>query len=103
LKKNLELLPGLFVKVRLQLGVQEVILVPQRATNRNPDGELTVWVVNKEGKDEKASQVVIKSSRSIGNQWVISSGLKEGDRIIYKGFQVLKSGMKVNVKHEGGG
>lgn len=95
-----ELLPGLFVKVRLQLGVQESILIPQRATSRNPDGELTVWMVNKE---DSASQIVVKSDKTKGAKWVITAGVAPGDRIIYKGFQKLtKQGTKVKTKVEGG-
>ena len=93
-----ELLPGLFVKVRLKLGTQEAILIPQRATGRNPDGELTVWVVNNE---DSVRQVVVKSSKTIGDKWLITEGVKEGDKIVYKGFQKISPGSKVKVKLEG--
>ena len=95
-----ELLPGLFVKVRLQLGGQESILIPQRATSRNPDGELTVWKVNKE---DSASQIIVKSDKTKGDKWVVTAGVAPGDRIIYKGFQRLTTqGTKVKTKVEGG-
>lgn len=98
--ENHDLLPGLFVKVRLKLGSQEAILIPQRATSRNPDGQLTVWVVDKE---DSAKQIIVKSNKALGDKWVVTSGVKPGDCIIYKGFHKLTSqGVKVKAKVEGG-
>ncbi len=92
--KKLELLPGLFVKIRLQLGEQKTILVPQRATTRNPDGQLLVWVVD---ENDTAKQVVVDSKRTYGDKWLATGGVKSGDRIVYKGYQRLTS-QNVKVK-----
>lgn len=93
-----DLLPGSFVKVRLVLGSEEGILIPQRATNRNPDGDLTIWVVN---ESDEVRQVSIKSSKTIRDNWLVTSGINSGDRIVYKGFQKISQGNKIKVKLEG--
>jgi membrane fusion protein (multidrug efflux system) len=95
--KELQLLPGLFAKVKLKLSTQEGFLIPQRACNRNQDGELFVW---KYDEKEAVRQVVINPIKTIGNNWLISRGLNEGDRIVYKGFQKIPPDSKVLVKEE---
>lgn len=79
------LLPGMFVRAVIEEGIDEhAILVPQRAVTRNPAGDATVMVV---GSGEKAETCVIKVVRTVGNNWLVSGGLKAGDRIILDGLQ----------------
>lgn len=89
-----ELLPGLFVRARLEEGSQAAaILVPQLAVSRNAKGEATAFVV---GADNKAELRVLKIARALGNQWLISDGLAVGDRIIVENLQRLRAGAPVN-------
>ncbi len=88
------LLPGMFVRERLDEGVDEHgLLVPQRALTHNQRGDAIVTVV---GPDNKASQRVVKTERAIGDQWLVSEGVAAGDKIIITGIQAVKSGDTVH-------
>ena len=77
------LLPGMFVRAILEEGVNEqAILVPQRGVTRNPAGNAMVMVV---GAEEKVEPRVIKVARTVGDNWLVSEGLKAGDRVILEG------------------
>lgn len=83
------LLPGMYVRARLEQGVNEAaITVPQQAVVRGAEGA-SVLVV---GSDNKVSSVPVKADAASGGQWVVSSGLKGGERIIVEGFQKTKPG-----------
>ncbi|MHB8987827.1 MAG: efflux RND transporter periplasmic adaptor subunit [Desulfobulbia bacterium] len=89
------LLPGMFVRAVVQEGVSEqAILVPQRGVSRNPKGEAMVMVV---GADEKVEQRVIKVSRTVGDNWLVSDGLQAGERVILEGIQKARPGTQVKV------
>jgi len=87
------LLPGMFVRAILEEGVNDhAILVPQRGVTRSPDGNAMVIVVNGE---EKAETRTIKVVRTIGDNWLVSEGLKAGDRVILEGLQKARPGTSV--------
>lgn len=87
------LLPGMFVRAIIQEGVSEqAILVPQRGVSRNPKGEAMVMMV---GAEEKVEPRVIKVSRTVGDSWLVSEGLKTGDRVILEGIQRARPGTPV--------
>ncbi|ANC92945.1 efflux RND transporter periplasmic adaptor subunit [Azospirillum humicireducens] len=91
--QNRELLPGLFVRARVEQGVAEnAITVPQAAVTRGPDGTARVWVV---GADNKVAQRTIKTERAVGNVWLVSDGLAAGDRVVVEGLQKVKPGAEV--------
>ena len=91
------LLPGMFVRERLEEGVNEqALLVPQRAVTHNQRGEAILTVVRADGKAETRS---IKTERAVGDQWLVSDGMTAGDRIIMTGIQNVKSGDTVHA-HE---
>ncbi len=81
-----KLLSGASVLAKINLPQENIITVPQRATERSPNGELSVWILNQDNTIRK--QVVI-SERAIGSDWIISSGVIDGDVIIYEGFQKI--------------
>lgn len=90
---NQMLLPGMFVRAIVQEGVSEqAILVPQRGVTRNPKGEAMAMVV---GAEEKVEPRVIKVSRTVGDSWLVSEGLKTGDRVIVEGIQKARPGTPV--------
>lgn len=90
-----ELLPGLFVRARLEEGTTpNAILVPQLAVSRNPKGEPTALVVGPTGTAELR---VLETSRAVGNQWLVSAGLKPGDQVIINNLQKLRPGAPVKV------
>ncbi|MFL9876705.1 efflux RND transporter periplasmic adaptor subunit [Paraburkholderia megapolitana] len=90
-----ELLPGMFVRAELDEGVDEqAMLVPQLAVTRTPDGQATVWLA---GADGKAHQAPVRADRAYGDRWIISQGLKAGDRVVTSGAGQLQDGAPVKV------
>ena len=90
---NKDLLPGLFVRARVEQGVAEnAITVPQAAVARGPDGSARVWVV---GADNKVNPRTIKTERAVGNVWLVSDGLAVGERVVVEGLQKVKPGAEV--------
>ncbi|MBS9425256.1 efflux RND transporter periplasmic adaptor subunit [Photorhabdus caribbeanensis] len=93
---NEELLPGMFVRAKLEEGIrQDSILVPQQGVTRTPRGEATVMVV---GADEKVEPRIITANQAIGDKWLVTSGLKAGDRVIVTGLQKIKPGIPVKAE-----
>lgn len=86
------LLPGMFVTASLQLGTSEDILVPQRATSRNPLGGLDVWVVN---DDNTATKKTLQSRQAYQDQWIIENGIQAGEELVVVGYQKLQPGAEV--------
>jgi len=88
-----ELLPGLFVRARLEEGVSpQALLVPQVAVSRDPKGNPVAMVVGADGKVERRALV---TERAVGDAWVVSSGVKAGDRVIVEGLQKIRPGSPV--------
>jgi membrane fusion protein (multidrug efflux system) len=82
------LLPGLYVRAELQEGTDEkAIVVPQQAVSHNPHGDPTVLVV---GADGNAALRTIVTSRALGDKWVVTSGLAEGEQVIVDNLQQVK-------------
>lgn len=87
------LLPGMFVRAIVEEGVSDqAMLVPQRGVTRNPQGEAMVLVV---GAEEKVEPRIIKVVRTVGENWLVSDGLKAGDRVILEGIQKARPGTQV--------
>nr|WP_315253158.1 efflux RND transporter periplasmic adaptor subunit [uncultured Duganella sp.] len=85
-----DLLPGMFVRAVVESGVDEkAIAVPQQGVTRNPKGEATAMIINKEGKVEQRTLV---TSNTLGDKWLVKSGLAEGDLLIVEGLQKVKPG-----------
>ena len=93
------LLPGMFVHAELVAGSKsDAILAPQQGITRTPRGNATALVVNDEDKVESRDVV---TERTVGNRWLIRSGLNEGDRLITEGLQYVRAGVSVNVEPAG--
>ncbi|MFZ2948549.1 MAG: efflux RND transporter periplasmic adaptor subunit [Desulfuromonadaceae bacterium] len=87
------LLPGMFVRAILEEGVNEnAILIPQRGVTRNPKGDAMVMVV---GAGDKVEPRPINVARTVGDNWLVSDGLKAGDRVILEGLQKARPGTPV--------
>jgi membrane fusion protein, multidrug efflux system len=87
------LLPGMFVREEIQEGVrQDAVLAPQQGVSHDQKGEPNALVV---GPDDIVQLRTLGVDRAIGDQWVVSSGLKPGDRVIVEGIQSAKPGSKV--------
>ncbi|EKN3393431.1 efflux RND transporter adaptor subunit AcrA [Yersinia enterocolitica] len=93
---NEALLPGMFVRARLDEGVRpDALLVPQQGVTRNPRGEATAMVV---GADDKVELRTLVANQAIGNKWLVTEGLKAGDRLIVSGLQKIRPGVQVKVQ-----
>jgi membrane fusion protein (multidrug efflux system) len=88
---NQSLLPGQFVRVRIEAGEKTGILVPQRAVVITPQGA-TVMVV---GENNVANSRPVTLGPLQGDLWVILSGLSSGDRLIVDGLQKVQPGKPV--------
>lgn len=87
------LLPGMYVRARVEQAVREnAITVPQQAVQRQPNGAVVMVV----GQDNKVTPRPVKADSALGNKWVISEGLKAGERVIVEGFQKAPPGAVVN-------
>lgn len=87
------LLPGMFVRASVDLGqIPGAFLVPQRAVQRNASGDAIAYVVS---SDSKAEERTLTTSGTRGNDWIVTGGLNEGDRLIVDGFQKFSAGAQV--------
>jgi membrane fusion protein (multidrug efflux system) len=90
---NRVLLPGMYVRARLEQGVSDAaITVPQQAIVRNNEGASVLIV----GADNKVVSQPVTANANDGQNWVVSAGLKGGERIVVEGFQKAKPGATVN-------
>ncbi len=87
------LLPGMFVRGVVQEGLNEkAILIPQQTVSRDPKGNPVALIV---GADGKVAQRQLVLDRAIGDQWLVTSGLAAGDRVIAEGIQKVRPGVPV--------
>lgn len=82
------LLPGMFVRARFDQAINtSAILVPQPAVSRNARGQATVFVVDDKNH---AAERQVTADRTIGTNWVVTKGLKPGDKVIVQGLAKVK-------------
>lgn len=96
-----DLLPGMFVRARLDEGIKNnALLVPQQGVTRNPRGEATVMLV---GADNKVENRTVTAAQAIGDKWLVTGGLKSGDKVIVTGLQKVRPGVQVKVEEASAG
>jgi len=87
------LLPGLYVRARISKGVVDAgVLAPQAAVTRDPKGQASVLVV---GAGNKAETRPLTIAQTVGDKWLVTAGLKAGDRLIVDGLQKAQPGAVV--------
>lgn len=87
------LLPGMFVRARFDQAINtRAILVPQPALSRTVRGQASVFIVDAQNR---ADERLVTADRAIGTDWVITNGLKPGDRVIVQGLAKVKPGAPV--------
>jgi membrane fusion protein, multidrug efflux system len=87
------LMPGMFVRAVVKEGIaQQAILVPQQGVSRTTKGEPTALVVDQTGTVQLR---LLTLNRAIGNQWLVSSGISAGDRVVVEGMLNVRPGATV--------
>ena len=82
------LLPGMYVRARFAQAIDtRALLVPQPAIERDPKGNATLFVV---GPGNNAVAHTVHADRTQGPDWVVTSGLNAGDRVIVQGTGKLR-------------
>ncbi|WP_105385002.1 efflux RND transporter periplasmic adaptor subunit [Neorhizobium alkalisoli] len=90
---NGDLLPGMYVRVRIEQAVRQgAITVPQRSILRTQDGKAQVYVVVADGT---AKMRDVELGQSLGQEWVVESGLQVGDKVVVDGVQKVQPDTKV--------
>ena len=90
---NRELLPGMYIRVKLEHGsIESNIMVPQQAVNLTNDGSYVMLVDSK----NIVSRREVKIGKTYGTNWIIKEGLSVGEVIVVEGIQKIKSGITVN-------
>jgi membrane fusion protein, multidrug efflux system len=85
-----ELLPGMYVRVRIEQGRDpDAIVVPQQALRRDPAGGGEVYVVK---NDNHVAAQPVRTGGLVDGQWLITSGLDAGQRVVVEGFQKFAVG-----------
>jgi membrane fusion protein (multidrug efflux system) len=83
----------MFVREQVQEGIrQNGILAPQQGVTHNARGEATALVVDTDGKVQSRT---LTTDRAIGNDWLVTKGLDDGDKLIVKGVQMVQPGIEV--------
>jgi membrane fusion protein, multidrug efflux system len=94
------LLPGMFLRAVVQEGVMEqAVLAPQQGVSRTPKGNPVALVVDESGR---VQQRALTLNRTIGNTWLVSSGLSAGDRVVVEGMLNVRPGTLVKALPLGG-
>lgn len=94
------LLPGMYVRAVIGLGERpDSVLVPQRAVMRDTTGATFVLLVNDE---ETIERRMISVSQTIGDDWLVDTGLSGGERVVLEGVQKVRPGVRVEASEATG-
>lgn len=89
-----ELLPGMYVRIRIEQGIDaDALAVPQQAVRRSDAGDSEVYVVR---ADNRAVLQPVRLGQLVDEHWLVLEGLKPGDRVIVEGFQKFAAGEVVD-------
>ena len=90
-----EILPGMYVTALLDEGSQQnVLMVPQQGITHNEQGKATALILAQENVVQLRE---INAVKAVGNQWLVTAGLRPGDRVIVSGLQRIRPGSKARV------
>lgn len=97
------LLPGMHVRASLVEGIVEsALLIPQRSVMRDSEGKAFVYILREDAPNPAAGNQhftverrPVEIARSIGNRWLVSSGLAPGERLLFEGHMKARPGQTV--------
>lgn len=88
------LLPGMYVRVKISQAEIEGILAPQQGIINNPHGTANAFIV----ENNKAKKVEVIVSDSVENNWIVTKGLKDNDKLIVEGTSKIQDGSSIQPK-----
>jgi len=89
------LLPGMYVRARVSVGVQKnALLVPQLAVRRNAKGVGSVFVAT---AGNEAEERIVEAKERAGGFWIVSSGLKAGEKVVISSLQNVRHGTRLKI------
>ncbi|WP_372966587.1 efflux RND transporter periplasmic adaptor subunit [Marinobacter sp.] len=95
---NNELIPGMYGKIRVEGAVmQKALVVPQVAISRDVKGNGLAYVIDENNTIEERT---LTTGQALGDQWIVESGLKAGERVVVEGLQKIRVGSVVSVAKE---
>lgn len=95
------LLPGMYVRARIeQASLEGALAVPEQAVQRDTAGKSQLYVI---GDGDTVELRTIELGWVLGGRWVVTSGIKAGDRVVVEGFQRIAPGARVAVESWTGG
>lgn len=93
---NNELIPGMYGKIRLEGAVmQNALVVPQVAISRDVKGNALAYVISDNNVIEE--RTLTTGQTTMGDQWIVESGLQAGERIVVEGLQKIQAGSVVSI------
>ncbi|HEY5107830.1 MAG TPA: efflux RND transporter periplasmic adaptor subunit [Caulobacteraceae bacterium] len=88
------LLPGMYVRAVVTEGIVGAgLLAPQEGVARDEKGQPTALIVDAQGR---AQLRPLRTARAIGDKWLVTAGLNQGDRLIVEGVQAVHPGAPVH-------
>lgn len=95
---NSELIPGMYGRIRLEGAVmQNALVVPQVAISRDVKGNALAYVINENNTIEERT---LTTGQTLGDQWIVESGLQAGERVVVEGLQKIRVGSVVSIAKE---
>ncbi len=88
------LVPGQYVNVEMSEGVAQYLAIPQRSVVESQIGRVVMVV----GKDGVVAPRKVALGQKIGTQWIVESGLEQGEQVVTDGLQVIAEGMSVTTE-----
>ncbi|MDX2422278.1 MAG: efflux RND transporter periplasmic adaptor subunit [Amphritea sp.] len=90
-----ELIPGMYGQIRLEGAVmQNALVVPQVAISRDVKGNALAYVINENNTIEERK---LTTGQTMGDQWIVESGLHAGERVVVEGLQKVQVGSVISV------
>lgn len=86
------LLPGAFARVKLSQYETDAVLVPQQAVIRSGEGKSQAYVIN----GNKVKMVELSAKDNLGDNWIVTEGLKDKDKVVIEGISKLKDGQEIS-------
>ena len=95
---NGELIPGMYGKIKIEGAVlNDALTVPQVAISRDVKGNALVYVI---GEGNVIEQRTLTTGQTLGDRWIVQSGLQEGERIVLEGLQKVQVGSVVSIAEQ---